>query len=70
MKDVIQQIAAGNQDILGVMLESHIHGGTQKLGDNPAALAYGISITDGCIDWETTAACIREARQLLQEHHA
>lgn len=70
MKDVIQQIAAGNHDILGIMLESHLHAGTQKLGTDPSQLQYGISITDACIDWETTEHIIREAHQLLKENHA
>ncbi len=52
--EVAAQIAAGSAHILGVMLESHLHEGKQALGDNPAALCFGQSITDGCIGWETT----------------
>ena len=51
--DVGRQIAAGNGAIVGVMLESFLVAGRQDLG--PArALTYGQSITDGCIDWDTT----------------
>jgi 3-deoxy-7-phosphoheptulonate synthase len=51
--DVSEQIAAGNGAIVGVMLESFLVGGQQRLG-SPEDLVYGQSITDGCIDWETT----------------
>ncbi|KAI8060097.1 3-deoxy-7-phosphoheptulonate synthase [Gongronella butleri] len=54
-KDVADQIAAGENAITGVMLESHINEGKQSVpSDGPAALKYGVSITDGCIDWDTT----------------
>ena len=36
------------------MLESHINDGNQKLGQNADGLQYGVSITDACINWETT----------------
>ena len=52
--DVIAQRTAGNRDLLGVMLESNINAGAQKLSDDPAALEYGISITDSCIGWDET----------------
>jgi len=42
-----------NNSIIGIMLESHINAGNQSLKD-PKDLAYGVSITDACIDWETT----------------
>ena len=48
------QIASGEQGIVGVMLESFIAEGNQALGD-PAALVYGQSITDACMDIGTTA---------------
>ena len=65
LKDVIGQIVEGNTAIKGVMLESNLFEGNQKLG-NPADLRYGVSITDACLGWDTTAACLREAAARLR----
>jgi 3-deoxy-7-phosphoheptulonate synthase len=65
LKDVVHQVADGNRSIKGVMLESHLFEGNQKLG-NPKDLRYGVSITDACIGWDTTAACLREAALRLR----
>lgn len=65
-RDSAAQIAAGNKSILGIMLESHLHAGNQKLGD-PADLAYGVSITDACIDWETTETLLLEISEQLAQ---
>ncbi len=69
--DVAAQIAAGNQQIIGAMMESNLVAGAQKL-DPGRPLVYGQSITDGCIDWKATrpllaelAAAVR-ARRLRQ----
>jgi 3-deoxy-7-phosphoheptulonate synthase len=51
--DVAEQLAAGDRGIVGVMLESFLVAGRQEL-DPGRELVYGQSITDGCIDWETT----------------
>jgi 3-deoxy-7-phosphoheptulonate synthase len=51
--EVGAQVAAGSSAITGVMLESFLVAGCQQL-DDPAGLTYGQSITDACIDWETT----------------
>jgi 3-deoxy-7-phosphoheptulonate synthase len=48
-----RQVADGNEAIVGVMLESFLVAGRQELG-SVETLRYGQSITDGCIDWETT----------------
>ncbi len=50
-EDVAGQIAAGSRDIRGVMIESHLHEGRQNVSAN---LAYGVSITDACINWADT----------------
>jgi 3-deoxy-7-phosphoheptulonate synthase len=67
-RDIAGQIAAGNQAIVGVMLESFLVAGRQEFAP-PQALTYGQSITDGCIAWETTvevldnlAAAVRARR--------
>jgi 3-deoxy-7-phosphoheptulonate synthase len=57
--DVAAQIAAGNKDILGVMIESNLVAGSQKLIPGQP-LVYGQSITDGCIDWAETHTLLTE----------
>jgi 3-deoxy-7-phosphoheptulonate synthase len=65
LKDVVHQIVDGNQAIKGVMLESNLFEGNQKLGQ-PKDLRYGVSITDACLGWDTTAACLRDAATRLR----
>lgn len=65
MDNVVNQILEGNQSIIGVMIESHIGAGNQKIPDDLAQLQYGISITDACIDWDTTETCLRNAHNKL-----
>jgi len=50
----VSQILAGNRSIVGFMLESHLHAGSQPIPADLAQLRYGVSVTDACIDWETT----------------
>ena len=58
-QSILEQRAAGRSDIVGAMLESHLELGAQNLGADPSTLRYGLSITDGCLDWEATAALLR-----------
>jgi len=61
MRDVGAQVAGGTCCIFGVMVESHLNGGAQKFSpgkDDPAALAYGQSITDACIGWDASVALL------------
>ncbi|MCB1121939.1 MAG: 3-deoxy-7-phosphoheptulonate synthase [Verrucomicrobiae bacterium] len=51
---VIEQIKEGNQSIIAVMIESNLKAGNQKFPQPLEDLQYGVSITDACIDWETT----------------
>ena len=64
-KDVLQQRVDGNKGIVGVMLESHLNAGNQSLGASKDDLEYGVSITDPCVDWETTEDLLREAHGAL-----
>lgn len=65
--DVTAQIVAGNQSIIGLMLESNLRPGNQKIPSNLEELEYGVSVTDGCIDWETTETLLLDiAAQLRQ----
>lgn len=58
-REVIRQIEAGEQGVMGVMIESNLVAGSQKL-DRDIPLVYGQSITDGCISWNTTLELLRE----------
>ena len=69
LKDVVHQIADGNRAIKGVMLESNLFEGNQKLVA-PQDLRYGVSITDACLGWDTTASCLREAAERLHSARA
>ncbi len=66
LQDVVHQIIEGNSSIVGVMLESNIGWGSQKLTGDRSQLQYGVSVTDPCIDWETTAKALREAAETLR----
>lgn len=57
IQTVAEQIAAGDQHIVGAMIESHLVAGRQDLVPG-RTLVYGQSITDGCIDWETSIAVL------------
>src|SRR3954469_19029029 len=61
VRDLAGQIASGEQAIRGVMLESNLVAGRQDLDQqHPEALAYGLSVTDACVDPRTTAAMLEE----------
>ena len=67
MADLINQISHGNTALVGVMIESNIVGGKQKIPADLSQLTYGCSVTDGCIDWDTTENMLRAAHaQLLK----
>ncbi len=68
-RDVAAQIAAGNRDIMGVMIESNLVAGAQKL-ENGNPLVYGQSITDACIDWEETLSLLGHLAQAVQTRRA
>jgi 3-deoxy-7-phosphoheptulonate synthase len=58
---------AGLTGVCGAMLESHLHAGAQPFPRPAGELQRGVSITDPCIDWETTAAQVREAAAGLKD---
>ncbi len=66
LEDIVQQIAAGNRSIIGLMLESNLHWGQQDMVTDLAQLQYGVSITDPCIDWHTTEEVLRTTREKLR----
>lgn len=65
-RSVVEQILQGNRSIVGIMLESHLHAGNQKISSRLEDLRYGVSITDGCIDWATTASLLLEMAEALR----
>jgi 3-deoxy-7-phosphoheptulonate synthase len=65
--DVVGQRVAGNETIVGLMLESSLVPDCQKLSGGLPDLKYGMSITDGCIGWEETESLIRDAYRRLGE---
>ena len=64
--DIATQIAAGSEQIFGVMIESHLVEGRQNQQPGQP-LAYGQSITDACISWETTADVLEELAAAVRE---
>lgn len=67
LDNVSNQILEGNKSIIGVMIESNIGPGNQKVPSDLNDLKYGVSITDACIDWETTETSIRAMRNKLKD---
>lgn len=59
---VVAQMVAGDSRLIGLMVESHLEFGRQPLRD---PLRYGVSITDPCIDWQTTEALVRRMHAQL-----
>jgi 3-deoxy-7-phosphoheptulonate synthase len=59
IEEITKQIVSGNKSIFGLMLESNLFAGKQKILDNKSDMEYGVSVTDGCIDWEETKDVIR-----------
>lgn len=66
VENVANQILEGNKSIVGLMIESHINAGNQSIPANLDELKYGVSVTDGCIDWDETASCLRAMRDKLR----
>ena len=64
-QDVVNQRMDGNSSIIGMMLESNLKSGNQKNTGNLETMEYGVSITDACIDWETTEQLILSAHEQL-----
>lgn len=63
--DVFEQITKGNQSIIGLMLESNINEGAQAVVLPLEDMAYGVSITDPCINWQETQTLLRRAYKEL-----
>lgn len=66
LQNITQQILDGNKSIVGLMVESHLKGGRQDIPADLSQLEYGKSVTDGCIDWETTEKVLLEMNEKLK----
>ena len=67
LKNITEQIIHGNKSIIGIMVESHLKGGRQDIPENLCDLEYGKSVTDGCIDWDTTEKVLLEMHEALKD---
>jgi len=67
LENVSNQIMEGNKSIMGVMVESHLKAGNQKIPADLKDLEYGVSITDACIDWPTTENSLRQMREKIKD---
>jgi len=65
IEDIKNQIISGNQSIFGVMLESNLYPGKQKILDNKDDMQYGVSVTDGCISWDETDSLIKSLAKVV-----
>lgn len=65
LADAIRQRVEGSRNIIGLMLESNLEEGSQKLTKDPTQLRHGLSITDACIGWDETVAVLRDAYRKL-----
>jgi 3-deoxy-7-phosphoheptulonate synthase len=66
VENVANQVLEGNKSIVGLMIESNINAGNQPIPADLDHLAYGVSVTDACIDWDSTVECLRGMREKLQ----
>ena len=64
-RSVVEQRVGGNETLAGLMLESNLFEGNQKFSSDPSKLAYGVSITDECISWETTERLVLWAAEKI-----
>lgn len=65
-EDALQQIVDGNQSIIGLMLESHLFAGNQSAEQPVSKMKYGVSITDACMDWDTSEKLLRQMARKLK----
>lgn len=67
MQDVCNQIIDGNKSIIGIMVESNLKFGNQSIPEDLSKLEYGVSVTDACIDWDTTEKALLEMHDKLKD---
>ena len=67
LENITNQVLEGNKSIVGAMIESNINAGNQGIPEDLSQLKYGVSVTDACIDWETTETVLRSMRDKLKK---
>jgi len=65
LESVVDQLISGNRSICSIMIESNLRAGNQKIQSDLSNLTYGVSVTDKCVDWETTEAMLLSTRDRL-----
>ncbi len=65
--DLVHQVRLGNRSLVGMMIESNLEAGNQPIPADLSQLKYGCSVTDGCVDWNTTEKMLRDAAALLRD---
>ncbi|PCH67124.1 MAG: 3-deoxy-7-phosphoheptulonate synthase [Bacteroidales bacterium] len=60
LSSLAEQIAGGNKSIMGFMIESHLNYGKQSIPEDKSELKYGVSVTDECLDFESTERILKE----------
>eukprot|EP00472_Partenskyella_glossopodia_P013594 CAMPEP_0197541338 /NCGR_PEP_ID=MMETSP1318-20131121/67104_1 /TAXON_ID=552666 /ORGANISM="Partenskyella glossopodia, Strain RCC365" /LENGTH=798 /DNA_ID=CAMNT_0043100501 /DNA_START=17 /DNA_END=2413 /DNA_ORIENTATION=+ len=72
-KAICKQLEAGQNGLMGVMIESHLNPGNQKLKPgvtDVSSLKYGVSVTDACMDFETTKKCLYALAEAVRARRA
>lgn len=68
--EVARQVANGEDKIIGVMIESNINEGNQKIPKDLSQLKYGVSVTDACVSFETTEVMLRELAEAVKQRRS
>jgi len=66
LRDVASQLKGGSKNVMGVMIESHLVEGNQKLNSDLSKLTYGQSVTDACINFSTTKILLEELAESVK----
>ena len=69
-RSLIEQRLAGNAALIGAMVESNLHEGSQPIPKSRSDLRYGVSITDSCLGWEATERILRQGHAALAKERA
>ena len=68
--EIGKQISNGDTSIRAVMIESHLHEGSQKISSDLDSLEYGVSVTDSCVGWDTTAEMLKQLANDVRKRRA
>ncbi|WP_413389434.1 3-deoxy-7-phosphoheptulonate synthase [Prochlorococcus marinus] len=66
LREVASQLKSGSKNVMGVMIESHLVEGNQKLNSDLSKLTYGQSVTDACINFSTTEVLLEELAESVK----